>query len=424
MKNYESEFTAPYDPNRIDRSEFCDREEEYPKFKRKLEQSFSSSSFLCITGEAGIGKSMIAQTIVNDIIEEKNKDTIIGLLLEIKTPLIRKEVFSELLGSYIKNTRGLPFEAVGFINLIKDSSVIGLEQMLSRGASVLEGTEMEEGSELGIWSFIKLKIGIRKKEELQRKIGDTNIKKAEIQITWKYLSDLLKNLLRAETKVGKKFIILIDNLDRLEEGPAREVLMALESLRGSSTKEAIATIITVRPEFSDLLHRYHDPRWIYEMDSEGLFNILRKRMESDKDLSETEMTEFETKAEEISQSVNGNPLAFLKWVEYLRYNLGLEWNELIFNLFKEQYGIRKPRELKIIMELSQQFFDSSEEFLSEAMLLDSIGDLKKDFIVDLNRKDLLHPKRGGVENKEWKLGSLLYLLKLIESKVKGDASGS
>ena len=424
MVENDSYSNNPYDPQRIDRREFADRDKEYPELKRKLEQSFSSSSLLCITGEAGIGKSMMAQTIVNDIIEEKNKDTIIGLFLEIKTPLTREEVFSELLGSFIENSKDLSSGTVDFIYSIKDSSVISREQLFLSGESTFEGTEKDMGSDLGILNFFKLTMDIRNKDELQIKREEAVRTRSKIKITWKFLSDLLKSLLKTETNSGKKFIILIDNLDRLNEESAREVVMALESLRDSSTKEAIAMIITVRPEFSDLLQRYHKPQWIYEMDSKGLFNILRKRMESDRDLSESNKTEFEIKAEMISQSVNGNPLAFLKWVESLRYNLGLKWNELIFNLFKEQYGIRKAREIKKIIELVQQFFDSSEEFLSEAMLLGSMDDLKKDFIVDLNRKDLLHPKRAGTDNKEWKLDPLLYILKLVESDTEGDDSES
>ena len=266
---------------------------------------------LLVTGARGVGKSIGVRAVLGEL-QEKRRDffpvivagdrctSVSNLLITIADVLSQqvRMIFSED-ENLIRQVSHLP-------DIIRPDRV-------TRGEIFTRGMELEGKIETdyGLIGFIKARLGLRGALNKEKSTEES----VSIPIDDSFRIQLLAEVLNNINLVKKRQpLLFIDNLDQMDEhNRIHEFLKHLLWL------EKLPIIVTVRSEFvsADILREHRLPLRFGELTHEELMTILSKRIDVNcSDREKLKSSNILSIAEGLTKAT-GNPLAFLRWLEYL-----------------------------------------------------------------------------------------------------------
>ncbi|MGB9872998.1 MAG: AAA family ATPase, partial [Anaerolineae bacterium] len=272
---------------------------------------------LLVTGERGIGKSIGVRAAIARLEEERRDFFPLMIDAHLCTSMRHllvtvAETLSNQVRERFPQDRDLHREASHLSDMLRPDQT-------TRGEFHRRGREIENDVEtdFGLLGFIKARLGIRGSLSSERGTEETATIPIDDSFRIQLLTEVLLGVARQKKRVP---LLFIDNLDQIGE-PER----VDETLRYLLRLEGLPVVITVRSEFvsADLLREHREPLRFGPLQPRDLMSILERRLEVDcRDAEELRRAGLYTIARGLTRAT-GNPLAFLRWLEYLCWHTPL-----------------------------------------------------------------------------------------------------
>ena len=171
--------------------------------------------------------------------------------------------------------------------------------------------EAKVETDYGLIGFIKVKLGLRGALSTEKSTEESVSIPIDDPFRIQLLADIFNNISR---KKKRQPLLFIDNLDQIDEHTRIH-----EFLKYLLWLEELPIVVTVRSEFvsADILREHKLPLRFGELTKDELMTILHKRIDincpNPGDLKSSDLLQI---AEGLTKAT-GNPLAFLRWLEYL-----------------------------------------------------------------------------------------------------------
>lgn len=363
---------------------------------------------LLVTGGRGIGKSIGVRAAIARLEEERRDFFPLMIDAHLCTSMRHllvtvAETFSRQVRERFPKDRDLIREASHLPDILRPDRT-------TRGEFHRRGWEIENDVEtdFGLLSFIKAKLGIRGSFSGERGTEET----ADIPIDDSFRIQLLTEVLLGTTRQKKRLpLLFIDNLDQIGETKHID-----EFLRYLLRLEDLPVVITVRSEFvsADLLREHREPFRFGPLKPETLMSILERRLEVDcREAEELRRAGLLTIARRLAQ-VTGNPLAFLRWLEYLCWHTPLRRRAYLQDLKGYVLAYHETVAQEVI-NIAHWFFHPERGPVPRSLLKQELGLGDVDLDV-LERQGVLVPDdiTRPEEDRRYILSPFLAFLKLVE----------
>jgi Cdc6-like AAA superfamily ATPase len=266
---------------------------------------------LLVTGARGVGKSIGVRAVLRDL-QEKRRDFFPIIVAGDRCTTVRHLLITiaEVLSQQV---RILFAEDEDLIRQVSHLPDIMRPDQVTRGEFFKRGMEIEAKVETdyGLIGFIKVKLGLRGALSTEKSTEESVSIPIDDQFRIQLLADIFRNI---SQKKKRQPLLFIDNLDQIDEHDRIH-----EFLKYLLWLEELPIIVTVRSEFvsSDILREHKLPLRFGDLTREELMTILQKRIDVNcpnaEDLQSSDLLRI---AEGLTKAT-GNPLAFLRWLEYL-----------------------------------------------------------------------------------------------------------
>jgi len=272
---------------------------------------------LLVTGERGIGKSIGVRTAVARL-EEERRDFFPIVIAGDRCTTVRHllvtiaEVFSQRVRELFPDDKDLLKQASHLPDMLRT-------EQTTRGEFHRRGREIEAATETdyGLIGFIKVRLGVRGSLSSERGTEESAVIPVDDFFRVQLLAEVLR---RVAAQKRRQPLLLVDNLDQITEKERIE-----EFLRYLLALDDLPVVVTVRSEFvsADLLREHRQPLRFGPLTPENLLSILERRLELDcPDAEALRQAGLLTIARGLTRATS-NPLAFLRWLEYLCWHTPL-----------------------------------------------------------------------------------------------------
>jgi hypothetical protein len=283
-------------------------------------------------------------------------------------------------------------------------------EQTTRGEFHRRGWEIEASTETdyGLIGFIKARLGIRGTLSTERGTEES----ASIPLDNPFRIQLLAEVLRSVARRKRRQpLLFIDNLDQIAERERIE-----EFLRYLLWLDDLPVVITVRSEFvsADLLREHRQPLRFGPLTPEELLSILERRLAVDcPDAEALRQAGLLTIARGLTKATS-NPLAFLRWLEYLCWHTPLR-RRAYFQDLKRYVMAYHETVAQEVLRAARWFFEADRGVVPRAMWKEALG-LDDDDLDTLERQGVLVPDdvTRSHEARRYTLSPLLGFLKFVE----------
>jgi len=313
-------ITSAFDPVRADPQLFVDRAELREELEAILEDLIVARRFqarLTITGEKGVGKTILTRAVLRAV-HERLKDPF--LLVEVDGRGLAYRPFLERLARTLAeegiawlNARA-PMEGPGLRRWLEELALLAIQRNITEAetSSIARAYGTDTGVEGGLLGALHLKALFKWTET--RQLGQAIQRSREITDTILHaaIETTLVHLMEREVPV----VLFMNDLDQAlnREDPAllRQVLGQMVAL------EPCIQVLNVRREILyDDLRRESDVTEVPAMPPVALMDLFDRRIGEEPDPAKQKALRspaLREVAEQLSQ-VNGNPFAFLSWLQ-------------------------------------------------------------------------------------------------------------
>jgi Cdc6-like AAA superfamily ATPase len=363
---------------------------------------------LLVTGERGIGKSIGVRAAVARL-EEARRDFFPLIIAGDRCTTVRHlmvtiaEVFSQRVRELFPDDKDLLKQASHLPDMLRP-------EQTTRGEFHRRGWEIEASTETdyGLIGFIKARLGIRGTLSTERGTEES----ASIPLDNPFRIQLLAEVLRSVARRKRRQpLLFIDNLDQIAERERIE-----EFLRYLLWLDDLPVVITVRSEFvsADLLREHRQPLRFGPLTPEELLSILERRLAVDcPDAEALRQAGLLTIARGLTKATS-NPLAFLRWLEYLCWHTPLR-RRAYFQDLKGYVMAYHETVAQEVLRAARWFFEADRGVVPRAMWKEALG-LDDDDLDTLERQGVLVPDdvTRSHEARRYTLSPLLGFLKFVE----------
>jgi len=272
---------------------------------------------LLVTGERGVGKSIGVRAALARLQEERRDFFPITIpgdrCTNVRHLLVTAaETFSQRVRELFPRDKDLLKQASHLPDVLRPDQI-------TRGEFHRRGREIEGLTETdyGLLNFIKARLGIRGALSDERGMEETATIPMDNPRRIQLLAEMLHNVARQKKRQP---LLFVDNLDQITDKERIE-----EFLRYLLWLEDLPIVITIRSEFvsADMLREHRHPVRFGRLRNKELMAILERRLKfACPDAQELRQAGLLAVAQGLAR-VTGNPLAFLRWLEYLCWNTPL-----------------------------------------------------------------------------------------------------
>jgi len=362
---------------------------------------------LLVTGERGIGKSIgVRATLAR--LEEERRDFFPIIIAGDRCTTVRHllitiaETFSQRVRELFPDDKDLLKQASHLPDMLRP-------EQTTRGEFHRRGREIEAIAETdyGLIGFIKAKLGVRGSLSDERGAEESATIPLDDPFRIQLLAEMFRSVARQK---GRQPLLFIDNLDQIAERERIE-----EFLRHLLWLDDLPIVITVRSEFvsADLLREHRQPLRFSLLTPPKLLSILERRLAVDcPDAEALRQAGLLTIARGLTKAT-GNPLAFLRWLEYLCWHTPLRRRAYLRDL-KEYVIAYHETVAEEVLRAARWFFAAERGAVLRATWKEA--GLDDDDLDTLERQGVLIPddvtRRG--EARRYTLSPLLGFLKFVE----------
>jgi hypothetical protein len=266
--------------------------------------------------------------------------------------------------------------------------------------------EAKVETDYGLIGFIKVRLGLRGALSTEKSTEESVSIPIDDPFRIQLLADIFSNI---NQKKKRQPLLFIDNLDQIDEHDRIH-----EFLKYLLWLEELPIIVTVRSEFvsADILREHKLPLRFGELTKEELMTILHRRIGVNcSDAEDLQSSDLLKIAEGLTKAT-GNPLAFLRWLEYLCWytDLGQDYMKYLVEGYVMAYHELVAYKVRL---LAEWFFKGKRGYETRDMLKQDLS--LDDYDLDtLERQGVLVPEDVTQPNnaKRYILSPLLGFLKL------------
>lgn len=363
---------------------------------------------LLVTGERGIGKSIGVRAALAHL-EEERRDFFPLIIAGDRCTTVRNllvtiaEVFSRRVRELFPHDKDLLKQASHLPDMLRP-------EQTTRGEFHRRGQEIEGSVETdyGLILFIKARLGIRGTLSTERGTEES----ASIPLDDPFRTQLLAEVLRGVARQkGRQPLLFIDNLDQIAERERIE-----EFLRYLLWLDDLPVVVTVRSEFvsADILREHRQPLRFGPLTSQDLLSILERRLTIGcPDAEALREAGLLTIARGLTRATT-NPLAFLRWLEYLCWHTPMR-RRAYFQDLKEYVRAYHETVAEDVLRVAHWFFETERGVVPRATWKEALG-LDDDDINTLERQGVLVPDdvTRPRETRRYTLSPLLAFLRFVE----------
>ncbi len=364
---------------------------------------------LMVYGERGVGKSITVRAVIHQL--QAQREDFFPVIVRGERCNNVKELLRALAEELARQANELfPRDK----DLLKEISY--LRQLISadeitRSNFFKIGCELESSiqEDFGLLGFIKLTLGIRGAIEEEEVREETS----KITIDDHFRLQLLESMLKAIGKRrDKEPLVFVDNLDQLGEA-FEDPKIVCQLLRTLISLDTIAIVTTVRSEFvsMDISRECRSAICLKELEPNQLMEILNRRLQIDcRESEKLKKAGILNLGQELTRKT-GNPLAFLRWLDYLCWHTDLEVNRCWEDL-KGYVLTYYATSAEFVKRVADWYFSTGERQAKAATLIEKVK-LDEDDVRILEFQGVLVPDdvTRSFESKRYSLSPLLGFLK-------------
>jgi len=361
---------------------------------------------LLVTGARGVGKSIGIRAVIAEL-QEKRRDFFPIIVAGDRCTTVRHLLIT-IAEVLVQQVRILFPEDDDLIRQVSHLPDILRPDQVTRGDFFKRGAEIEAKVETdyGLIGFIKVRLGLRGALSIEKSTEESVSIPIDDPFRIQLLAEIFRNI---SQKKKRQPLLFIDNLDQIDEHDRIH-----EFLKYLLWLEELPIIVTVRSEFvsADILREHKLPLRFGELTNEELMTILQRRIGINcTDADDLHSSNLMMIAEGLTKAT-GNPLAFLRWLEYLCWytDLGQDYTKNLVEGYVMAYHELVSDK---VGRLAEWFFKEKRGYETRGILKQNLG--LDDYDLDtLERQGVLVPEdvTSPSNAKRYILSPLLGFLKL------------
>ncbi|MFH1469085.1 MAG: AAA family ATPase [Pseudomonadota bacterium] len=372
-------ISSAFDPVRADPRLFVDRDDLRGDLEETLEDLVLSRRFqarLTITGDKGVGKTILTRTVLHGLHERLGRSF---LLVEVDGRGLTYRPFLERLA------RALTEEGLGWLatnpepdhdtleRWFKELALLAIHSTITEAetSSIARAYGANAGVEGGLLGALQLKALFNWTET--RQLGQAVHRSREV--TDQFLHAAVQATLVRLMERGVSVVLFLNDLDQAlnRENPAllRQALGQMVAL------EPCIQILNVRSEILyDDLRRESDLRLVPPMSAEALLDLFDRRIQEEPSAEKRARLQAPELRRVVAwlAAINGNPFAFLSWLQHYLRLFEEPWPSLDRFEDRHQIVVRSgvPNDADLVrrlIEITERVSTGSHDWCSREALL-------------------------------------------------------